>query len=165
MKIGITGHRDLKKENIKIYQLSVNKQLKMLKENYTNLIVYSALADGADRLVVYEAIKLNIDFITVLPMNTDIYTEDFTTDSKKEFEQLIRKSKQVIQMKTIKNTIFCREIQYELASQYISDKSDILFALWDKKFNTLQGGTSETVKYHLQQNKQLWHLKVDRNSL
>jgi hypothetical protein len=165
LKIGITGHRDLKKEKIAQYKLEVHQQLKMLKQKYSEIIIYSSLADGADRLVIHEAIKGNIDFIAVLPMKKDIYIEDFEQDSKNEFEKLINKSKQLILINTPINTFFNKNIQYELASKFISDNSDILFALWDGTFNGLQGGTGETVKYHLSKNRKIWHLKVLRNCI
>ena len=165
LKIGITGHRDLKKEKTSQYIHEVSQQLKRLKFLYNKIIIYSALSDGADRLVVNEAIKRNIDFIAVLPMPKDLYLEDFDDDSKNEFEKLIKKSKQVIEIDSLANQIFNKNIQYELAGHYISDQCNVLFALWDGKYNGIQGGTSEIVKYHLNQNKPLWHLKVLRNSI
>lgn len=165
LKIGITGHRDLRREKIVQYKLEVYQQLKILKQQYSEIIIYSSLADGADRLVVHEAIKENIDFIAILPMKKDIYTKDFNHESTNEFEELIQKSNQLIEVDKPINTIFNKNTQYELASKFISDNCDILLALWDGKFNGLQGGTSETVKYHLNKNKKLWHLKVDRNGI
>lgn len=165
VKVGITGHRDLNKEKITQYKLEVLKQLKILKQQYSEIIIYSSLADGADRLVVHETIKENIDFIAVFPMKKDIYIEDFNHDSKHEFEEIIQKAKQIIVMDTSIDISFNKDIQYELASKYISDNSDILLALWDGTYNGLKGGTSETVKYHLSKNKKLWHLKVDRNGI
>lgn len=165
LKIGITGHRELRKEKITQYKLEVLKQLKILKQQYSKVIIYSSLADGADRLVVHEAIKENIDFIAILPMKKSIYLEDFDCDSKHEFEELIQKAKQIIVMDIPIDISFNKDIQYELASKYISDNSDILLALWDGTYNGLEGGTSETVKYHLSKNKKLWHLKVDRNGI
>lgn len=165
LKIGITGHRYLKKEEIIKYKFEVHQQLKILKQQYNEIIIYSSLADGADRLLVHAAIKKNIDFIVVLPMKKDIYREDFNKHSKDEFDDLIKKTKQLIVMDIPINTKFNKNIQYELASNFISNKCDILFALWDGTYNGLQGGTSETVKYHLSRNKKLWHLKVDRNGI
>lgn len=165
VKVGIIGHRDLKKEKIAQYKLEVHQELKMLKQQYGEIIIYSSLADGADRLVVHEAIKENIDFITVLPMKKSIYLEDFDCDSKHEFEEIIQKAKKIIVMDTSIDISFNKDIQYELASKYISNNSDILLALWDGTYNGLQGGTGETVKYHLNKNKKFWHLKVDRNRI
>lgn len=161
-KIGVTGHRELKKEDIETYKLKVFQQLNILKQKYNKLILYSALADGADRLVIYEAQKLNIKFIAILPFTKELYKNDFDLNSKIEFDDLLTNSDNIIQIPH--KSIFSKRVQYELAGHYISDNSDILFALWDKKYNRLQGGTSEIVKYHLKNKKKLWHLKVLRNS-
>lgn len=162
IKIGITGHRNLKKDKLIDYQYYVCHQLEKFKSQYRNIIVYSSLADGADRLIVYEAIKLQIDFIVVMPMEKDKYLDDFSDDSKKEFNKLLEMAKEVISRSSDK--LGRREVQYELAGRYISDSCDILFALWDGVYNGLQGGTSETVKYHLKENKLLCYLKVDRDT-
>ncbi|RLA84282.1 MAG: hypothetical protein DRG78_01855 [Epsilonproteobacteria bacterium] len=163
LKIGITGHRNLNNSYINKYKLKSFHKLSELKKEYSNIIIYSALADGADRLVVHEALKLNIDFIAILPMDKNQYKTDFCIDSKKEFDSLLEKSKEIVTIPIYKKSK--RDLQYELVGQYISDNCDILFALWDDKYNNLQGGTSEIVKYHLEQNKQLYHIKVDRNSI
>jgi hypothetical protein len=162
IKLGITGHRNLDIRFIKQYKQKVLNKLIKLKQKYNNILLYSALADGADRLVVFEAIKLNIDFIVVLPMDKNIYKTDFDIESKREFDDLLEKSKEIITIPINKD--FKRDLQYELAGHYISNNSDILFALWDGQYNKLKGGTSEIVKYHIKQNKKLFHLKVDRNA-
>ena len=71
IKIGITGHIGLDKRFIKKYKKQVFKKLYELKQKYHELILLSALADGADRLVVYEAMKLNIKFIAILAMQKE----------------------------------------------------------------------------------------------
>lgn len=161
LSVGITGHRDLHTKHYIEYQRSVYHRLKYLKNRYEHLTLLSSVADGADRLVVNEAISLGIPYSVVLPMRYDMYIKDFDDKSKKEFDTLLSKAEKVIVMPLAID----RNAQYELASRYISDHSDLLIALWDGTYNGLQGGTSETVKYHLNQNKQLWHLKVVRNSI
>lgn len=163
IKIGAIGHIHLNNTFKKLYKRRVAKKLTELKKRHTDLVVFSSLANGADRLALHEAIKLNIDFTAVLPMDKKTYHADFNCNSKKEFDNLLKKAKDIIIMPH--NHSFNRNIQYELAGYYISDNSDILLALWDGKYNNLKGGTSETVKYHLSQNKELWHLKVDRKSI
>ena len=163
INIGIIGHRNLYINDIHRYQSEIFQKFKQLKQRYKKITLYSSLADGSDRLVIQEALKLDIGFITVLPMEKNMYEIDFSTDSQKEFNSLLDKSKGIITM-SHKQT-FCRDTQYEDAGYYISDSSDILFALWDGKYNMLKGGTSETVKYHLNNNKKLWHIKVDRESI
>ena len=152
IKIGITGHRNLDEKFIENYKQKVSIKLKKLKKEYSEIILYSALADGADRLIVYEAIKLDIKFVAILPMKKDVYENDFNTISKIEFDKLLNKAYSIVQIAQ-KNT-FSKDIQYELSGHYISDNSKLLFALWDGKDTGLQGGTSEIVKYHLKNEKE-----------
>lgn len=163
IKIGITGHRNLDEKFIENYKQKVSIKLKKLKKEYSEIILYSALADGADRLIVYEAIKLDIKFVAILPMKKDVYENDFNTISKIEFDKLLNKAYSIVQIAQ-KNT-FSKDIQYELSGHYISDNSELLFALWDGKDTGLQGGTSEIVKYHLKNQKEICHIKVDRNDI
>lgn len=163
IRVGVTGHRDLDKMFIKDYQYKIYKKLLELKQDYSEVVLFSALADGADRLVVHEAIKLNIRLIAVLPMQKELYKDDFDVTSKIEFDKLLTKAHDIVQITHI--DIFSKELQYELAGKYISDHCDILIALWDGKYNNLQGGTSEIVSYHLENKKELWHLKVGRNDI
>lgn len=163
LKIGVVGHRNLKKSRLPSYSLEIFNNLKKLKEKYKNIRLYSALADGADRLVVNEAIKLDIKFIAVLPMQKELYKNDFDVTSKIEFDELLTKAYEILTITHKKP--FSKNTQYELAGHYISDNSDMLFALWDGKDTHLQGGTSAIVKYHLKNKKELWHLKVGRNDI
>lgn len=163
IKVGITVHRNLDKRFIKEYKERVSKKLHELKQKYTEIILFSALADEADRLVVYEAMKLDIKYIAILLMKKDLYIDDFDTTSKLEFEKLLDKADNIETSPLIQP--FNRNIQYELVGQYISENSDILIALWDGEYNNLRGGTSEIVKYHLKNKKELWHLKVLRNRI
>jgi len=160
IKVGITGHRNLDTKYIEQYKQKIYNKLLQLKQQYSNIILYSALADGADRLVVYEAIRLNIDFIAVLPMQIQDYKKDFDTVSQKDFDNLLKLSKQIIIIQSNKSDT--RDNLYKKAGYFISDNSDILVALWDGKYNNLQGGTSEIVKYHIKNDKELYHIKIDR---
>lgn len=163
LKIGIIGHRDLSKQKIYKYKQVVFKTLKKLQVKHQDIKLITPLADGADRLVVYQALKLNICFEVVLPMKKNEYKNDFCLYSKKEFERLLKKASNI---KTLiyKNNV-SRDFKYESVGKYVSDQCDILLVLWDGKYNNLQGGTGEIVKYHLNQNKKLIHIKVDRNRI
>jgi len=96
-------------------------------------------------------------------MQKELYQYDFDTTSNLEFEKLLEKVDDIVTLPHIKP--FNRDIQYELLGKYMSDNSDILFALWDGKYNNLQGGTSEIVKYHMLKDKYtLYHLLVSREN-
>ena len=135
-------------------------------------MVYSPLADGADRLVVEEAIKLNIPYSAILPMPKENYMIDFDSNSKKEFEYLLENANDISILplckgSTIENISTYskeRDLQYEAVGYKIADISNNLIALWDKKDIGLVGGTGEIVKYF--KSKQLGilsHLMVSRS--
>lgn len=161
--IAVIGHRDLSKLKIYQYKQVIFKILKKLQVRHQNIKLITPLADGADRLVTFQALILNIKFEIVLPMDKNEYKKDFNFYSKKKFDMLIKKSSMITTL--IYQNNVSRNFKYENVGKHISDNCDILIALWDGKYNNLQGGTGEIVKYHINQNKKLIHIKVDRNSI
>ena len=173
IKIGVVGHRDLKIESISNYRKQVSSFLQYLLRKHDDVTIYSALADGADRLVVEEGIKLGIEYISILPMHTELYEIDFNNISIINFYALLNKSKSVLTLPLVNtNTIECiriygekRDLQYEAAGHYISNNCDIMIALWDGKDTGLKGGTSETIKYFCSKpHLSLCHLFVSREN-
>lgn len=172
-KIGITGHRDLKQECIAYYETKVSELLQKMKKRHKDLVVYSPLADGADRLIVKEAIKLGISYKAILPMPKEIYSMDFDNKSLVEFETLLKQAKEVITLPLCQNISLKqisdygeeRDAQYEAVGYYIVDSVDGLVALWDGRKLGLRGGTGEIVEYFLQkQEGNLYHLLVSRSN-
>ena len=138
--------------------------LKSLKEKHTDILMYSSLADGADRLVVGVGMKLGIGYCVVLPMEESLYRVDFDIESKIEFDNLLQSAEEVIEVPSIGEREE-RSVAYERAGRVISDDCDILMALWDGRYINLQGGTSETVKYHCQKPRfRVYHLPVSRSA-
>lgn len=159
-KVGITGHRKLRKNHIAKYEEELFLKLKHLQNIHKDIIIISSLADGADRLIIYQALKLHVEFIAVLPMPQKEYEKDFICNSRDEFRYLLYKAKKIITLKSICKD---RDCLYEQAGHFVSDNSDILFALWDGKDVGLKGGTSEIVKYHnSKKNHILYHLLVKK---
>ena len=173
IKIGVTGHRSLNKKFISHYKLELFNKLSLLQQRHNDIIIYSALADGADRLIIEQAIKLNIDFIVILPMKIECYKNDFTFDSELEFNKLLVKAKNIIEiplatnstLNSIQNYGYHRDLQYEKAGRFISDNCDILITLWDGIDTYLKGGTSETIKYYCSKPEYiLYHILVSRKN-
>ncbi|NOR56594.1 MAG: hypothetical protein GQ531_10375 [Sulfurovum sp.] len=98
MIVGVIGHRDLKEECVSYYEEQVYSLLIDLKRKHTDVVVYSLLADGADRMVVKAGTKLDIPFIVVLPVPKDKYITDFDDNSLKEFESLLNQAQEIIAM-------------------------------------------------------------------
>jgi len=153
--VGVSGHRDLKKDKINTY---VNKVIaileKLVKENpEKEVIVISPLADGADRLVVYAAKKLGLRYEVLLPMSFALYEMDFDDASFDEFMTLFyeARSSEVIDLcedcteENIADYGDHRDRQYLKVGHEIVDKSDVMLFLWDKKEGRGVGGTADIV--------------------
>jgi len=86
--IGIVGHRDIEMDLS--YEFQVASILARLQKCYPNdeIIVVSALADGADRIGIYAAKRLKMRYDVLLPMPLETYVQDFDDDSFEEFMRL-----------------------------------------------------------------------------
>ena len=100
--IGVTGYRDIRKEDIKPLKEKIEEIFTALKKKYptTPFILLSPLADGADRIVANVALEKFKEKITVkvpIPFPKEIYTDTFGKGIYKELEkenQLIIDSKE-----------------------------------------------------------------------
>jgi hypothetical protein len=77
--IGVTGHRDLRPADHPVLERTVRRAIEELRAQcpHTPLIVLSALAEGADRLVARAALDLGLSLIVPLPMPQAEYEKDF----------------------------------------------------------------------------------------
>jgi len=116
-----------------------------MRSTPVRLCVLSPLAEGADRLVVREVLKVPESILeVVLPLQKDDYMQDFgTSESTEEFEQLLSQagSVKILPYKTE------RTEAYEQLGRYVVDQCDVLIALWDGKPAAGRGGTDEIVQY------------------
>ena len=148
--IGVTGHRKLGPDAVFVEALrSVIENIIKRASSATGippaLVVLSSLAEGADRLVAREVLKVpGSCLVVVLPMESDDYIKDFKTgQSKAAYQELFARAVHVEQLPA-KDT---RVEAYEQAGQYIVDNCDVLIALWDGRPATGRGGTGEIVQY------------------
>lgn len=115
--------------------------------NNTPLVytVLSPLAEGADRLVARELLKLEDSQLeVVLPFEADVYVQDFkSTDSREEFFDLLSKARKVVILPDGEG----REDAYAKAGRYVVDNCDVLIVLWDGNESAGRGGTAEIVQY------------------
>lgn len=107
--------------------------------------VLSALAEGADRLVVREALALpGTTLIAVLPFTADDYARDFETEeSRSEFDELLARARAVEVMPPAPSC----EAGYESQGRWVADHSDVLLVVWDGGASRGQGGTAEIAAY------------------
>jgi hypothetical protein len=148
--IGVTGHRKLENEaglKLKIQEVlkKIQNYLPRLKNTRYEFILISLLAEGADRLVAHEILKLSgFQLNAVLPFELEEYIKDFRDpDSVNEIKGLISKADRIIQLSGEAD----RSLSYACAGRYVVDRCDILIAVWDGNSASGRGGTAEIVEY------------------
>ncbi len=160
MILGITGHRDLRHEDIPSLENALRGEFSRLLETYpaTPIVLLSALADGADRLAARIALEIGLRLVVVLPTPTALYETDFDATSKEEFHRMIANAEHSIELPILAGTRpdevvehgLARERQYAQVGAYLAMHSTILFALWDGVMLHKEGGTSQVVQFKLE---------------
>ena len=167
--IGITGHRDLRAQDIVPLENAVRTCLGELKAlcPHTPLVLLSPLAEGADRLVARVALSQGLTLVVPLPLPRAEYEKDFnhaddaaaTEQSLAEFDGLLKRAAHHFELplvggssaQAIANQGAERNRQYLQVGAYIVRQSYILLALWDGDMPQPEpeGGTSQIVRYAL----------------
>lgn len=146
---GVTGHRDLREEDIPKLEESVRSLFKeyQIKYPHTELIVISALAEGADMLVGHVAKELGVTLHVLFPYQEEEYLDSFMDRkaNEEEFRTLIAYASRV-EVNSCVHT-HGADSCYQQLGEKIADDSNILLALWDGVDNGKSGGTSAIVKY------------------
>lgn len=150
LRIGVTGHRRLEDEEALAQQ--VRRVLRRIRELVPEpphaqvlLTVVSPLAEGADRLIAEEVLKIeNADLVAPLPLPREEYIQDFeSAESKREFEGLLSQAKEVVDL----DRSGSGEGAYERVGKYVVDHCDVLVAIWDGKESRGRGGTANIIEY------------------
>jgi hypothetical protein len=159
MVIGVTGHRDLRKDELPEIRSRVRDLFLDLKERFParQLRLLSPLAEGADRLVANVAMELGIELSVVMPMPYVAYQSDFSSEeSVTEFDSLYALASDVYELPIARNGTLesisrpgrARDLQYAQMGVFLCAHSHILLALWDGKTSGHLGGTAQVVRFH-----------------
>jgi FtsH-binding integral membrane protein len=147
--VGVTGHRSLVEDPRLVQQLrEVVQRIRRLPPpsaaTPVRLGVVSPLAEGADRLVAREILRLEGSALeAALPLPPEQYVGDFTTPvSRAEFQELLEGASMVTVLAAGGN----RDEAYLRVGQYVVDRCDVLIAIWDGLPARGQGGTAEIVQ-------------------
>ncbi len=160
--VGVTGHRDLREEDIGALEREVREAFSRIRQDYlgqdedTPLIVMSSLAEGADQLVARVALEAGAGLVAPLPMCADEYRLDFQDLSPEasEFDRLLSLAMTAPEMplaegasnESIRADPSRRARQYREAGLFIIRRCHILLALWDgDSHGAKTGGTAEIV--------------------
>lgn len=144
--VAVTGHRDLRAEDVPVLAAAVTDQLRQLSSKHPNTpcLLLTGLAEGADRLAARCALQAGWQLGVVLPLSQQLYEQDFgDQDSIDDFRSLIRQAS------------WCRDISspgigrpecYDRLGQWLYQHSHALLALWDGEPGKGPGGTAEVVR-------------------
>ncbi|HEX3837199.1 MAG TPA: hypothetical protein VHW25_09595 [Steroidobacteraceae bacterium] len=160
--VGVTGHRDLRDADLPAYRTLIVAFFEYLQGRYpaTPLLVISALAEGADRLVAAIALERGYRFVVPLPLEPQDYERDFP-DSVTEFRALLQRvSPQRVfvwpRPAATNDSPWCdspagRDHQYRAVGAFVAQQSHILLAIWDGVPNESGAGTAAVVSLKLGQ--------------
>jgi hypothetical protein len=164
--IGVTGHRDLRDQDLPQLEEQVTAIITRLRHEYlgrdheTPVVILSALAEGADRLVARVALAQGARLIAPLPMPLDEYRRDFEPGLKpgngEEFERLLAQAMAApvmpfapgLSLEAVHADRKKRAVQYRAVGLFIAQHCHVLLALWDgDEKNVAVGGTAEVVAF------------------
>ena len=152
--VGVSGHRDLRRDTVHRVSREVDAFLADLKRRLpdTELRVMTGMAQGADLLVARAAVNAGCKVDAVLPMPLDRYVQDFDAESGAALKELLADP-------AVHCTVLPpppgadhdakhgdgRAVFYANLTQALAAKCNLLLALWDGKTSPLAGGTADTV--------------------
>jgi hypothetical protein len=158
--VGVTGHRDLGTDETANVTQQVRRLFETLRKScpHTPIILLSSLAEGADRLVARTALECGVELYVVLPMEHELYEQDFRSpQSLEEFRELMGSScdSGVVPIaaddaEAARVPGPARDHRYAMAGAFMVSYSQILIALWDGSPDEMLGGTSQIVRFALQ---------------
>ena len=141
--VGVSGHRVL--TDLDPLQRGVDDGLLHVEGVHRTgpLVIVSALAEGADRLVVSRALlRPRWSFIAMLPMPPEEYVKDFVeADSGAEFARLLRLATNI----DVAARAVPRREAYARAGRALLDRVHALLVVWDGEASQGLGGTADMV--------------------
>jgi SMODS and SLOG-associating 2TM effector domain 1/SMODS and SLOG-associating 2TM effector domain 3 len=166
LRAGVTGHRSIDQHDPLLAE-AIGDVLDLLRQRGrqgtaatpVNLVVVSALAEGADRMVAQGALERGAGLEVILPLPPADYLTDFEPGtSRSEFRGLLSQASAVTELPASGT----RAQAYERAGRAIVDRSDVLIALWDGQPARGRGGTAEIVSYAQRRGVPVVQLPVER---
>ncbi len=132
--VGVTGHRDLRNEDIPVLRRLIRDQLAAWMDLCPNTEFYcmTSLAEGADQLCGRVASDLGIKLLVPLPMEQAEFEKDFSNAALIEFRDLVNEAASVfVAPDTERQDDGTRDYAYRKAGVYLARHCHVLLALWD----------------------------------
>jgi hypothetical protein len=147
MRIGVTGHQARPGIDWAWIERELRAEIKKLEAT----TAYSSLAKGSDQVFAQVALDLAIAVIAVIP--ADNYSKHFQGADRLEYERLLCRCDVVNLLSQGSD-----EEGFLAAGKYVTDNSDVLFAIWDGHASKGLGGTADIVDYATRKRKRIVHI-------
>ena len=141
IKVGTTGHRDLKGYDQAELKKNIRSALEELKRGYGRRILLSSIASGADQLCAQIGLELGYELVCPLPFAE--YRNDFHGGERKFYDMLLKQASDSFIVSDSTN----RDGAYLAAGKYIAENCDVLLAVWDGKPQQSICGTAAIVTH------------------
>jgi hypothetical protein len=163
--IGVTGHRDLRPEDVGRLEQIVRDILEEVRRDHprTSLLLLSPLAEGSDRLVAKVALGLGVRLVVPLPLPLELYEQDFCDEaSLAEVREMLGRAESSYVLPLMAGSSADgisrhgdqRNRQYAQVGALIAKLSQVFLALWDGQPDGGRadkvGGTGEVVRFRLE---------------
>ena len=161
--MGVTGHRafDDDEQVARRVDEAIASILRDHPEPATE--VWSALAEGADRLVAERLLERGAKLVALLPLDPDEYRRDFTDPaSAAAFDRLLADAGEV---RVARPAGPSRDAAYEAAGLEMLDAVDLLVAVWDGAPSRGRGGTAEIVAEAHRRGREVVVVPVTRDNV
>ena len=164
--IGITGHRNLRKDDIPRLRELVRGELEHICAAcpHHEVVMLDSLAAGADLLCAEEAAALGIPIVCPLPLPAEEYSSDFDGEDLSRFRALLAGARSVFVAPDAENGKTDRDYHYRQAGLYIVSHCSALLALWDGEPPRSTCGTAEMVRLMKSRGGTVIHLPTPRES-
>jgi 8-oxo-dGTP pyrophosphatase MutT (NUDIX family) len=141
--IGVSGHQNLGDDATEHFVAQqVRELLRGYQQEYDQVIVYSALAKGADQLFVQIALEERIPVDVVIPCAE--YETIFASDAEKTTYQRLLRASRVLHHLPVQT---CSDDAFLAAGQWIVDRSDLMLLAWNGWPARGKGGTGDIASY------------------
>ena len=152
LRIGVTGTRKLTPAQLYFVRPRVEALLRAIAASNARLLLISALAEGADRLVARCALAQHYELVCPLPFPQAVYEDDFAPASRDEFRHLLGEAgDNVLALDGArddpKNGLYPEARSYEAVGRLIVRNTDLIIAIWTGTPGEGKGGTADTIRY------------------
>ncbi|HUO89991.1 MAG TPA: DUF4231 domain-containing protein [Rhizomicrobium sp.] len=162
LRVGVTGHRpgpklapeaavavrgkvdDVLAEIAQLTGAAVARDGWAFADPEPRLVVVSALAEGADRIVAEAGLAAGLELSAILPFGRSEYRNDFATDAaRRDYDGLLAKATAVFELDGRRDA---EARAYEAAGLLMLANADIVIAIWDQMPADGIGGTALIVE-------------------